>query len=233
MPLNINDITTAYERFIQLRTAGHRYASFDYCYNYFHSFTNKRELASPANIEKSCLTLGFYLASWGMYRGSTTLLQRSLTNYKPLLQYVAFQCPSEAWVIDVNNYNDSSITILMQVYRDLRDCLQIANAQHLVLITKIMLGVFGNTPAFDNQFTKTFRLHFDRVPAFRSFNVHSLKAIKDFYDHNYEVIDALKNASHTFDFQTGLETRIHYTRVKIIDMIGFGHSLSGNNSGVQ
>ena len=47
-----------------------RYASFDYCFNYFQSFrTYPAELTSPGNLELSCLQLGFYLASWGMLRG--------------------------------------------------------------------------------------------------------------------------------------------------------------------
>lgn len=44
----------------------HRYTSFDYCYNYFHPTNNSKQ-----DIEKSCLVLGFYLASWGMFRGSS------------------------------------------------------------------------------------------------------------------------------------------------------------------
>lgn len=49
-----------------------RYASFDYCFNYFQSFREARNiaaLASSANLQLSCLHLGFYLASWGMLRG--------------------------------------------------------------------------------------------------------------------------------------------------------------------
>lgn len=51
-----------------------RYASYDYCFNYFQSFYNNGtvvELASEANLQMSCLQLGFYLASWGMLRGSS------------------------------------------------------------------------------------------------------------------------------------------------------------------
>ena len=43
-----------------------RYASFDYCYRYFRCSTSDQLLA---DMEKSCLTVGFYLASWGMFRG--------------------------------------------------------------------------------------------------------------------------------------------------------------------
>ncbi len=54
------------------RKPNERYASFDYCFNYFQSFRelgNISALAGPANVQLSCLQLGFYLASWGMLRG--------------------------------------------------------------------------------------------------------------------------------------------------------------------
>jgi hypothetical protein len=43
-----------------------RYASFDYCFNYFQYFKEEdliEELAEPENIQTSCLQLCFYLAS--------------------------------------------------------------------------------------------------------------------------------------------------------------------------
>lgn len=36
-------------------------------------------------MEVSCLHLGFYLASWGMLRGSSDLLQRSARHLVPLM----------------------------------------------------------------------------------------------------------------------------------------------------
>lgn len=46
----------------------HRYRSWDNCFKYFSE--NKK-------TENHCLQLGFYLASWGMYRGSSGLLQKN------------------------------------------------------------------------------------------------------------------------------------------------------------
>ena len=54
------------------RKPNERYTSFDYCYNYFQAFRESGEvsaLATPTNIQVSCLQLGFYLASWGMLPG--------------------------------------------------------------------------------------------------------------------------------------------------------------------
>jgi hypothetical protein len=73
--------------FLVERNRNHRYASFDYCYNYFYSFYSAGKINSIAdenNIEMSCLQLGFYLASWGMLRASSIRLQRSINYYSPL-----------------------------------------------------------------------------------------------------------------------------------------------------
>ena len=89
-----------------------RYASFDYCFNYFQGFKNKEEIAHDANIQNSCLQLGFYLASWGMYRGSTFLLQKSVKVFEPLVKYIASgEC--DAWGIDVDNYTEENIKKLI------------------------------------------------------------------------------------------------------------------------
>jgi len=63
------------------RKPNERYASFDFCYNYFYSFYKENrlsELANGQNLQTSCLQIGFYLASWGMMRGSSFLLEKSV-----------------------------------------------------------------------------------------------------------------------------------------------------------
>ncbi len=67
-------ITDAVHHFTKISYPDHRNSSFDYCYNYFRS--NNAE-AILRDKEKSCAILGFYLASWGMMRGSSFLLQKS------------------------------------------------------------------------------------------------------------------------------------------------------------
>ncbi|EKM28037.1 hypothetical protein VCHENC02_6024, partial [Vibrio harveyi] len=37
------------------------------------------------DMEKSCLALGFYLASWGMFRGSSFMLEKSAKNFENLV----------------------------------------------------------------------------------------------------------------------------------------------------
>lgn len=58
-----------------------RYASFGFCFNYFQEVRDSGDTAQLANDEHrrlSCLQLGFFLASWGMMRGSGDLYQRSV-----------------------------------------------------------------------------------------------------------------------------------------------------------
>lgn len=223
MPLTQQEIMEAFNRFNETRNPNHRYASYDYCYNYFNSFAVKSDLASTENIEKSCLVLGFYLASWGMLRASSFLLQKSLCFYKPMIKWLSHDCPPEAWSIDVNNYSDENIDKLINVYHCISNFIPNENRK-LVLVTKIMLGVFGNTPAFDEYFTKTFREHYGEFSKFSCFNEKSLKTISIFYQENTALINGLKEGSKTFDFTSEMETNILYTKAKIIDMIGFGHS---------
>ena len=84
------------------RGADERYASFDYCYNYFQSFREQGcidRLASHEHLQQSCLQVGFYLASWGMFRGSTFLLQKSQRFLVPLVRCIAATPPS-LWSVD-------------------------------------------------------------------------------------------------------------------------------------
>ena len=48
-------------------------ASFDYCFNYFQRYREEgrlNDLKAPEHVQESCIQLGFYLASWDMYRES-------------------------------------------------------------------------------------------------------------------------------------------------------------------
>lgn len=222
LPLKEIQIKNAYNNFINLRSIDHRYASFDYCYNYFNDFEDKSDLASQENLEKSCLHLGFYLASWGMMRASSFLLNRSLRFHIPIIQWLAVECPRVAWTIDVNNYNAENVEELINIYNNISSFIPNQNRK-MVLVTKIMLGVFGCTPAFDENFTSTFRKHYGEKTRFRRFNSQSLFVIKEFYNSNENLIEELRNTCKSYDFLTGAETNTKYSRAKIIDMIGFGY----------
>ncbi len=64
----------------------HRYRSWEHCYRYFQR-NPPTELANQR--DHAALQLGFYLASWGMYRGSTFLLQYAYTAHLGVIDCLA------------------------------------------------------------------------------------------------------------------------------------------------
>ncbi len=195
------------------RGPNERYASFDFCYNYFYSFYKKNkisELANKENLQNSCLQIGFYLASWGMMRGSSFLLKKSVRNFSNLI-YAISKTNHELWEIDVPNYTDKNIDLLLDCKQQIINALGKENKPSDTLITKIMLGVFANVPAFDQYFRRSLKVY--------SLNKKALLRIKEFYLKNKVVFDSYK--IYTLDFLTSKETNVIYTKAKLIDMYGF------------
>jgi hypothetical protein len=203
------DIKGNLDAFLFRRSPAARYASFDYCFNYFQDAWDTQQtavLASDDRLELSCLHLGFYLASWGMMRGG--LHGRSLKELVPVVQAIAAE-PAATWELDVPGYSYAGITAVLA----LADRIQAAYtfAASSVLVTKTMLGVFGCIPAFD----RFFRLGFGRAALDRA----TLIKISGFYTANRTALQATQ--VYTLDFATEQDTSRRYTQAKIIDMIFF------------
>jgi len=215
------DIETTIGGFKAKSAPEDRYSSFDYCYNYFRK-TSSGDLKK--DIEKSCLTLGFYLASWGMLRGSSFLLEKSAKHLEPTISYIA-SLDKSVWAIDVDTYTEKNVQTIIQIYNETRERLIPDGNTDLTLITKTLLGVFGFIPAFDNYFCNTFREIADGQCGFRRVNLKSLNYIKAFYEANKQIVDKLSIETYTNDFVTGEKTKVNYTKAKIIDMYGFTSGL--------
>lgn len=216
-----NDIVDVVKEFQKKNNPTDRYASFDYCYYYFRQSSSKDLLE---DMEKSCLAIGFYLSSWGMLRGSSFLLNKSAKYYEPLINYIAAK-DKKVWNIDIDNYNKENINTICEIYKDIKDKTIENGNSHLTLVTKIMLGVFGFVPAFDNYFGNTFRDIFSDNCGFRSLNPKSLECIQRFYACNKEEINRLSDQIFVIDFSNGKKTKISYPKSKIIDMYGFTKGL--------
>lgn len=150
-----------------------RYASFDYCFNYFQSFREAdatARLATSEHLEMSCLQLGFYLASWGMLRGSTFLLRHSLAVYESVVRAVAQMGPA-VWEIDAHCYTEENVAKLLECRKTIGAAFGNENRASDTLVTKVMLGVFGNVPAFDTFVCSTL----GKVLGVRSFGKRSLR----------------------------------------------------------
>jgi hypothetical protein len=217
----MNEIGKRINEFKGLRSGNtHRYASFDLCFYYFQ--TNKEHVAEKDYLEKSCLYLWSYLSSWGMLRGSSYLLTKSPACLKPLIKHIQ---KSNVWDIDVDKYTDENIDKLIEEYKEIEKILKEKILEKLptyTLVTKIMLGVYGNVPAFDVNFTATLKKEYKGKCRSTAFNTESLKCIKDLYDkHKDEFNQEIK----VLDFENK-ETELRYTKAKLVDMYGFQKGLN-------
>lgn len=205
------DIDGNVGRYLAGRSDTARYSSFDYCNNYFASFRDAGRtaaLADPAHLQMSCLQLGFYLASWGMFRGRAELLSHSAKRLAPVIDAIV-AAPAPMWTVDAGGYDTEGQRLLFDVERSLRHALP--GGRSTTLVTKTMLGVFGCVPAYDRFFRTGFGV--------TTFGRKSLAAINEYYLANAKTIDRLRVP--TLDFTTGAETARTYTRAKVIDMAFF------------
>ncbi len=213
--LSNKEIVETIESFADSRKREYRYASYDYCYNYFREFYEKgtlKKIASPANLHISCHYLGYYLASWGMLRGRSKLLtDYSVVVYESVMDVISQE--NGMWKVDVDRYNEDNMNQILGFYGRLKEALPKDIAVTDALTTKILMGVFGNVPAFDKFFSESV------TP--KSLCKKSLENIRQFYEDNKQTIDKYSNKIKTIDIATGQDTRWNYKKAKIIDMIGW------------
>ncbi|MCM2258538.1 MAG: hypothetical protein NDJ94_23145 [Vicinamibacteria bacterium] len=196
------------EAYLEGHTPDGRYSSFDYCFNYFQSFRDEPwRLVAREQIQTSCLQLGFYLASWGMYRGSTDLLQRSARHLEAVIREIA-GAPGPMWRMDVDQYAEGT-PMIIDTARRFRKAL--AGDASDTLVTKILLGTFGAVPAIDTYFKRGFQVW--------TFGPRTLSTIAEFYRAHSSEVDRWRVP--TLAFESGRPTRLRYTRAKVIDMVFF------------
>lgn len=149
------------------RDAMIRCRSFGYCYNCFQAYRESddvKSLAAPAEMQLSCLQLEFYLASCGMLRSSSILLRKSSQHYVPAFQAIA-HTPTDVWDIDCHNYSTQNVQLILETAARIRVAFQVRASD--VLVTKVMLGVYGCVPAFGAYFVRGFRPGKFGAPALR------------------------------------------------------------------
>lgn len=208
------------EQFMKDRNPIDRYASFDYCFNYFHSFKDKKDIVNKEHLQLSCLHLWFYLASRWMYRWSSFLLRKSVKIYENLLKEIT-SFDKKIWEIDIENYDNHDNRILvLNCYHTIKKTL-LNKESHITLVTKIMMGIFGCIPAYDTYFCKAFKELSWWKCKFTVVNEKSLLCISEFYKQNKQIIDEYAQKTKTLDMSSGKDTNISYTKAKIIDMIWF------------
>lgn len=204
-----------------------RYASYDFCYNYFYSFVKQNKIKSMSQkkyMQLSCLHLFCYLSSWGMLRGSSPTQQKSMKFFEGVIKLISKQKP-HVWKIDLDNYNKkNNVNHLMKLFKEIKKELKhLKNSD--ILATKIMLGVFGNIPAFDTNFKRAFGI---TKPYTTVEGKGSLEKIHSFYNQLKGTIN--RHKIRTFDFKTGKKSKNLYSKAKILDMVGF---IQGAKKGIK
>lgn len=132
-----------------------RYRSWEHCYGFFQE--HYRDLLKVEDT--AALQLGFYLASWGMYRGSSFLLQRTHTAHLPVIQVLASPQFSNLWSRDVGTH-DHDIELaatIMALVESVKAAYKQFGTPTDTLATKVLLGTVGCLPACDRYFIDGFK----------------------------------------------------------------------------
>jgi hypothetical protein len=190
-----------------LSVENHRYRSWEHCFAYFRKIMAKR-IITDEEIDTACLHLAFYLASWGMYRGSSFLLNRDYKVHEPIVREIIKDDYRTLWDINYDEVNlgDKKIELIFTLSKIIRKLYgrEVSN----ILITKIFLGTFCCLPAYDNYFKDSIKEygHFQF-----GFYPNHLMGMIDFYKSKSGVIKKCQ--------ETVSHDDIIYPAMKIVDMI--------------
>ncbi len=148
-----------------------RYFSWEYCYSFFKE--NGKNIVKQENLlDLACLNLAVYLASWGMYRGSSKLLQMDYKVHKCTIKELISECDC-LWGNDFDWQDiEKAKNILERNYK------KYGVSCTPTLITKILMGMFGCTPAYDRFFISGLSVwnNTNKIP--KTFNKDSFNALK-------------------------------------------------------
>lgn len=216
-----------------------RYKSWTRCHDYFLSIKGKK--LNDDEKSRAQLELGYYLASWGMYRGSSFLLQYDCSIFKKIIPIILDKAYDDLWDLSLEKIKDKPESIkesLVEIrdkinaelikYRDYYN--QNKNKLHddekndeqdkhisQTLVTKILLGTLCCIPAYDTYFCRAIR------------GQESTKGkFNDFYD-DYKIMNLLNLILENKIFKK-LSEKHKYPLMKIVDMayftIGYDQALA-------
>jgi len=198
-----------------------RYRSWEHCYKCFHDARND----SNDDYDYLSLQLAFYLASWGMYRGSSFLLQKDYKVHVPVVEELlqdkydclfGLEC-TKLRNKDVQDCLSEIESFMMYYYDDIRKQVketEVKNKLSTTLITKILMGTFGCVPAYDRYFIDGVK---DQDVTTGTYGIKSLLKLVDFYELNSVRLEKARKRLRVYD--------LSYPQMKLLDMgfwqIGF------------
>lgn len=201
--------------------ANGRYRSWEHCYKCFHDARNNPN----CDYDYLSLQLAFYLASWGMYRGSSFLLQKDYRVHIPVVEELLktqYDCLSGIECRDLKNRNvqeqlEKLSLFMVDFYDTIRKSVkkeEIKAQLSTTLITKILMGVLGCVPAYDRYFIEGIK---SRKITTANYNIKSLLGLAEFYEKNRDRLESARKQMSVYGMP--------YPQMKLLDMgfwqIGF------------
>ena len=198
-----------------------RSRSWEHCYRVFR---DARTDPSP-DYDYLSLHLAFYLASWGMYRGSCFIFQKDYKVHTPIVEKILkpeYDCLFGVACTDLRepevqerlkNVSDN-IANHFDPIRDQVAGRKVESPVSPVLITKILMGTLGCVPAYDRFFVdgiKTYKV------TTQEYSPKSVLKLVDFYEAHNDRLEEARRGMRTED--------LTYPQMKLLDMgfwqIGF------------
>lgn len=198
----------------------HRFCSWEFCYS---EFVKASKNPSRDEIIKLCIFLSAYLASWGMYRGSSFVLQKDFLVHEPIVKIILRKKYRQLQGMDCKNIRkEKNLRLIFKLrekiaaeYRLIRkDVNEKVNKDISgVLLSKILLGTLGCTPAYDDFLKKGIK-KFGGLG--ESFSSGSIKKLCDFYIDNESKFSSISKRMKCRNIY-GRKT-CGYPEMKILDM---------------
>lgn len=220
----LNNVLVFYNKLNTIEN--HRYRSWEHCYSFFQKHQNAE---NEEVLDLMCLHLSNYLASWGMFRGAAFLLQKDYKVHYDVVrlildeQYQILRTTNIQAIINDDEYINKMFELsqkITEIYRKKTTDFENENGRDTsdTLITKILLGVFGCTPAYDRYFKTGLR---STKIASGQYTAHSVSQLLHFYNQHKAAFEAIR-------FKIS-KNGVEYPPMKIIDMcfwqIGYDHDI--------
>ena len=201
-----------------------RSRSWEHCYRVFR---DARTDSSP-DYDYLSLNLAFYLASWGMYRGSSFLLQKDYKVLSPIVEKVLkpeYDCLFGIACADLRESEVQGSLEKLNKYiaahfgpiRDEVAGRKVVSSVSPVLITKILMGTLGCVPAYDRFFVDGIKKY--KVTT-QEYTPESVRRLVDFYEAHNDRLEEARRGMRVGD--------LIYPQMKLLDMgfwqIGFEKS---------
>ena len=194
-----------------------RYRSWEHCYSHFMMARGNEDI----DYDYLSLQLAFYLASWGMYRGSSFLLQKDYRIHIPVVKELLsekYDALAGIKCVDFRKENNQKLlqeinAFLDKYYDKIRHEVkeqELKNQLSYTLITKILMGTLGCVPAYDRFYKSAVKKY--NISS-TTYNKESIKAIAEFYCQNFKEFEDLRKNITNIN-RLGIE----YPPMKLIDM---------------